>query len=68
MLSMEDVKVRFGRMPEDAVDARGMVKILISEMQTDQIVSLVAKIKATKNKTPAFLFGLQAAEKELTTR
>ena len=68
MLSMADVKARFGRMPEDAVDARGMVKILISEMQTDQIVSLVAKIKATQNKTPAFLFGLQAAELELTTR
>lgn len=68
MLSMETVKARFGRMPEDAVDARGMIKILISEMQTDQIVLLVAKIKATNKKSNGFVLGLQLAELELTTR
>lgn len=68
MLSMKTVKARFGRMPEDAVDARGMIKILISEMQTDQIVLLVAKIKATNKKSNGFVLGLQLAELELTTR
>ncbi len=68
MLSKEVVEARFGHMPVDSAEARNMVKILIAEMTTDQVVKLIAKIKATQNKTSAFVFGLQVAREELTRR
>lgn len=68
MLSTKVVKARFGHMPTTTADARSMTVTLIAEMQTQQIILLVAKIKATNNKTPGFLFGLQVAETELTRR
>lgn len=68
MLSKEVVEARFGHLPATAAEARSMTVTLIAEMQTRQIILLVATIKATKKKNPAFLFGLQVAETELTRR
>ena len=68
MLSKEIVEARFGHMPVDVAEGKSMVKTLIAEMQTEEIVQLIAKIKSTKNNTKWFLFGIEVAELELTKR
>jgi len=69
MLSREKVIDRFGKMPETAAEARTMTETIAAEMDTSELLLLIAKINTSPKRTlAAYIFGKQVAEREIASR